>query len=126
MTAALALPAAKLALGAAGSLVSGLADALDPQKAKAKKQADDFETMFLEQVTERLFATSEDEGPMGENGTGGAVYRSMMTQQYAQQIQRAGGIGLSDQIMSDLLKMQESAGAAAPAATVQGVANVGR
>lgn len=124
MTAALALPAASLALDVAGKLVSGLTNALDPAKAKAKKQADEFETMFLEQVTDRLFATSEDEGPMGENGTGGGIYRSMMTQQYAKQIQRAGGIGLSDQIMSSLLQVQEQAGAAAT--TAQGIVNAGR
>lgn len=123
MTAALALPAAKLALNAAGSLVSGIADALDPAKAKIKKQADDFETMFLEQMTDKLFATTGEEGPLGENGTGGDVYRSMMTQEYARQIQRAGGIGLSSQIMSQMLQVQEQAGAAPPA---QGAANVGR
>ncbi len=125
MTAALAIPAARLALNAAGSLVSGLAEALDPQKAKAKKQADDFETMFLEQVTDRLFATSEDEGPLGENGAGGGVYRSMMTQEYARQIQRSGGIGLSEQIMRDLLQLQEKAGTASGAA-IQGAASVAR
>ncbi|RDJ27225.1 flagellar biosynthesis protein FlgJ [Bosea caraganae] len=122
MTAALALPAASFALGAAGKLIGGLTDALDPAKAKVKKQADDFESMFLEQVTDRLFATTEDEGPMGENGTGGGIFRSMMTQQYAKQIQRSGGIGLSDQIMRGLLQVQEQSGA--PAA--QGAANVSR
>ncbi|TCR63408.1 rod-binding protein [Bosea sp. BK604] len=124
MTAALALPAASLALDAAGKLISGITNALDPAKAKAKKQADDFESMFLEQMTERLFSTTDTEGPMGENGTGGGIYRSMMTQQYAQQMQRAGGIGLSDQIMRSLLQVQEQSGAAT--STVQGVANVGR
>lgn len=111
MTAALALPAANLALGVAGKVagkvVNGLAEALDPAKAKAKKQADDFETMFLEQFTERLFASSEGtEGPLGENGQGGGVWRSQLTQQYAKQIQKAGGIGLSDQIMRDLIGLQ--------------------
>lgn len=125
MSAALALPAAKLALGVAGSLLGGLTNALDPAKAKAKKQADDFETMFLEQVTERLAASAdtESEGPLGENGTGGGIYRSQLTQEYAKQIQRAGGIGLSDQIMRDLLKVQEQSSAAAQAGGVQ---NVGR
>lgn len=123
MTAALALPAASLALNVAGSLVNGVANALDPAKAKIKKQSDDFETMFLEQMTDKLFATTGDEGPLGENGTGGGVYRSMMTQEYARQIQRAGGIGLSSQIMSQMLQVQEQAGAAT---AVQGVANVGR
>ncbi|WP_439496723.1 rod-binding protein [Bosea sp. (in: a-proteobacteria)] len=115
MTAALALPAARLALNAAGSLIDGIAGALDPAKAKAKKQADEFETMFLEQMTDKLFATTENEGPLGENGTGGGVYRSMLTQEYARHLQKAGGIGLSDTIMRDLLQVQEQAGNAKPA-----------
>lgn len=130
MTAALALPAAKLALNAAGSVLDSVKNALDPAKAKAKKQADDFETVFLEQVTERLFQTPEGaEGPLGENGTGGGIYKSQLTQQYAKQIQRAGGIGLSDQILRDLLRVQEQtspAQAAGATAQATGAVNVGR
>ncbi|PTM42341.1 rod-binding protein [Bosea sp. 124] len=126
MTAALALPAAKLALGAAGSIVNGLANALDPAKAKAKKQADDFETMFLEQVTQQIMAAPQgSEGPLGENGIGGDIYKSQLTQQYAKQLQKAGGIGLSDQILRDLLRVQEQSGAASGTAQAGGVQNVG-
>ena len=124
MSATLAIPAAKLALGAASNVIGGLANALDPAKAKAKKQADDFETMFLEQVTQQLTATAPgSEGPLGENGIGGDIYKSQLTQQYAKQIQKAGGLGLSDQIMRDLLRVQEQA-STATAKTV-GVQNVG-
>lgn len=131
MSATLALPAAKLALNVASSLASGiaggLASALDPAKAKTKKQADDFETMFLEQVTDRLTASSETEGPLGENGTGGDIWRSQLSQQYAKQIQKAGGVGLSNQIMRDLLSMQEQTTAQATAVTsAAGAQNVGR
>lgn len=111
MSATLALPAAKLALNVASHVVDGIKNALDPVKAKAKKQADEFETVFLEQVTQQLFATPEGaEGPLAENGTGGGIYKSQLTQEYAKQIQKAGGLGLSDQIMRDLLRVQEQAG----------------
>lgn len=113
MTAALALPAAKLALGVAGQVVGkvadGIADALDPAKAKAKKQAEDFEAMFLEQMTQHLFADTGTEGPLGENGTGGDIWRSQLTQQYAKQIQKAGGVGVSDQILREMLSLQAQA-----------------
>jgi flagellar protein FlgJ len=119
MSANLALPAAKLALNAAGSLVSGLANALDPAKAKAKKQADDFETMFLEQVTQQIMAAPQgSEGPLGENGIGGDVYKSQLTQEYAKQIQKAGGLGLSDSILRDLLRVQEQAATSGAAQAV--------
>jgi Rod binding domain-containing protein len=130
MTAALALPAAKLALNVAGSVVDGIKNALDPAKAKARKQADDFETMFLEQVTQQLMATPEGaEGPLGENGTGGGIFKSQLTQEYAKHIQKAGGLGLSDQIMRDLLRVQEqSSGAVQASGAIQasGAAYVGR
>ncbi|MGO4403882.1 rod-binding protein [Bosea sp. RAF48] len=113
MTAALALPAANLALGIAGKVANGIADALDPAKAKLKKQADDFETMFLEQMTDRLTASDGTEGPLGENGTGGGIWRSQLSQQYAKQIQKAGGVGLSDQIMRDLINLQEQSASGA-------------
>lgn len=122
MSPTLALPAAKLALGVAGSLVNGIANALDPAKAKAKKQADDFETMFLEQVTQQLTAAPQgSEGPLGENGIGGDIYKSQLTQEYAKQIQKAGGIGLSDSILRDLLRVQEQSSGATAGGAAQAV-----
>ena len=118
MSAALAIPAAKLALGAAVNLASGIAGAFDAKAAKAKKTADEFETVFLENFTNSIMNSSETEGPLGENGTGGGVWRSQLTQQYAKQIQKAGGIGLSNQIMRDLINLQEQAAG--------GVQNAGR
>ncbi|HEY5795708.1 MAG TPA: rod-binding protein, partial [Bosea sp. (in: a-proteobacteria)] len=110
----MALPAVNMALNAAGSLVGGLAKALDPATAKAKKQADDFETMFLEQFTQQIMAAPQgSEGPLGENGVGGDIYKSQLTQEYAKQLQKAGGLGLSDTILRDLLRVQEQAAGAA-------------
>lgn len=106
MTAALALPAVNLAIGVAGKVVDGIASALDPAKAKAKKQADDFESMFLEQMTQHMFSGAGAEGPLGQNGAGGDVWRTQLTNQYAQQIQKSGGIGVSQQIMREMLNIQ--------------------
>src|SRR3954451_7048293 len=74
---------------------------------KAKKTAEDFETMFLEQTLERVFASSGTEGPLGDNGTGGAVYRSMLVKEYAGGIAKSGGVGIASQIYRELLKLQE-------------------
>lgn len=117
MSALLAAPAAKLAIGAATKLAGGIADALSSaQNTKAKKTADDFETVFLENFTQTMMSSSGTEGPLGENGTGGDVWRSMLTQEYAKQIQKSGGVGLSDQIMRDLIQVQASAGKSAASA----------
>ena len=75
---------------------------------KAKKTAQEFETMFLEQTLERVFASSGTEGPLGDNGTGGAVYRSMLVKEYAGNIARSGGVGIADQVYGEILKLQES------------------
>jgi flagellar protein FlgJ len=76
---------------------------------KAKKTAQEFETMFLEQTLERVFASSGTEGPLGDNGTGGAVYRSMLVKEYAGGIVKSGGVGIASQIHRELLKLQEAA-----------------
>jgi flagellar P-ring protein precursor FlgI len=69
----------------------------------------EFETMFLEQTLERVFASSGTEGPLGDNGTGGAVYRSMLVKEYAGGIAKSGGVGIASQIYRELLKLQEAA-----------------
>ena len=113
MSAILAAPAAKLAIGAAVNLAGGIVDALSSSQSKAKKTADDFEAVFLENFTQSVMSSNGTEGPLGENGVGGDVWRSMLTQEYAKQIQRAGGVGLSDQIMRDLIQVQAKASAGA-------------
>lgn len=112
----LALKAAKIAMPVVGSLakgattalsaLSGVAKADDAAKTKTKKTADDFETMFLEQMVDRMLTSQETEGPLGENGTGGDVWRSMLGKEYAKQIQKSGGVGISSQVMEAMIKMQ--------------------
>ncbi len=111
----MAAPLAGLALGAASKLAAGaagqLAKALQPSghnEAKARKTAQDFESMFLEQTLERLFASGGAEGPLGDNGAGGEVYRSMLVKEYAGTIAKSGGIGIADQVYREILQFQES------------------
>ena len=109
----MATPLAALANGAPGKLVAGRAGSISnalqpPGDPKARKTAQDFETMFLEQTLERLLASDETEGPLGDNGTGGAVYRSMLVKEYAGGIVKSGGVGIASQIHRELLKLQEA------------------
>ena len=88
---------------------ASIASALDPSaKNKALKTAQDFETMFLEQTLDRVFSASGTEGPLGDNGTGGAVYRSMLVKEYAGQIVKSGGVGIASRIYDEMLKLQEA------------------
>lgn len=112
----LAIKAAKIALPVIGSLAKGVTGALstvaqigqaaDPATAKIKKTADDFETLFLEQMVDRMVKSEDTEGPLGENGVGGDVWRSMLGKEYAKQIQKSGGVGISAQVMDAMLKLQ--------------------
>jgi peptidoglycan hydrolase FlgJ len=98
--------AAGLARSAIGALAGPgqKAQAVDP---KAKKTADDFERMFLEQSLERMFSSVGDDGPLGDNGTGGPIYRSMLVNEYAGNIVRSGGVGISAQVYGEIMRLQE-------------------
>jgi peptidoglycan hydrolase FlgJ len=104
MTGQLGLKAA----GIAADAVSGIAKKIsgtDPH-AKIKKTATEFETLFLEQMVDRMTKSEGTDGPLGENGTGGDVWRSMLSQEYAKQITKSGGVGISNQIMKSMIDLQ--------------------
>jgi flagellar protein FlgJ len=94
-------------LAKASRLGAALQTASDPRLAKAKASAQDFETMFLEDALGHVFASTNGDGPLGGNGVGGDVYKSMLVKEYAKTISKAGGVGISNQIYGELLKLQE-------------------
>lgn len=102
--------AAKAASTSANSRLAA-ASAKTPAEIKARKASNEFETMFLEQTLERLSASEGTDGPLGDNGTGGAVYRSMLTKEYAGQMAKSGGVGIADQVYREMIKMQEAGNA---------------
>ncbi|MGY2046915.1 rod-binding protein [Methylobacterium sp. JK268] len=99
---------------AAGQALAGVASAAlggaTAATAKIKKTSQDFESMFLEQTLDKLNGSTGTDGPLGENGTGGGVYRSMLNKEYAQGIVKSGGVGIGDQVMREMLRMQGAAG----------------
>jgi peptidoglycan hydrolase FlgJ len=107
----LAAPAAKLALGVAASAAGAIKNALSPQQAKTEKTAKDFESMFLENMLAQVFPQETGEGPLGENGTGGQIYRGMMVNELAKQVAKSGGVGISDTVYRQMLQMQERSNA---------------
>ena len=102
--ASLAANAAGIGTSVAGSAVDGVIKSAS--KAKAWKTATEFESMFLENSLDRLTQSDGTEGPLGENGTGGGVYRSMLTKDYATQIVKSGGVGIADSVFREIMKMQ--------------------
>lgn len=76
-----------------------------------RKTAQDFEAVFLETMFAPMFDGAGEEGPLGENGTGGATWRSMLTNEYARTFAKSGGVGIAEPVMAEMLRLQESAGA---------------
>lgn len=109
-------PLAMLGVSLAAKIAGGVADAASSAAKKPdqgiRKTADDFETMFLEQSVDRLVQGGGEDGPLGENGHGGAIYKSMLSKEYAKSIVKSGGLGISDQVYRQMLQMQEGPGGA--------------
>jgi Rod binding domain-containing protein len=92
-------PASKLATPGAPAAAS------DEQRAKAKDAADKFEGQFLSMMLQQMFQGVSTDGPFG-GGFGEEMFRSLMTDAMAKNMTKAGGVGLSDTIQREILKMQ--------------------
>jgi len=86
-----------------------LAEALtkvSPEKqAKAKASSQDFEAMFLNSMFSQMTSGIKGEGPFGDTQSTG-VWRSMLTDQYAKNFAKAGGIGVSTDVYRTLILQQ--------------------
>ena len=77
-------------------------------KAKAKTAAQSFESVFLNSMFEHMFTGIDGEGPFGGSGAT-KVWRSFLTDAYAKNFAKAGGIGIADQVYRSLMAHQEGA-----------------
>ncbi len=73
---------------------------------RMKETAQDFEAVFLSEMLRPMFANIEAEAPFG-GGAGEKIYRDMQVDEYGKAIAKAGGIGLADNILREMIKMQE-------------------
>lgn len=95
-----------------GLSLSSLGDAKAAQltnemkiKTKAKAAAQDFESMFLNNMFQQMQTGIEGDGPFGGSGAL-KVWRSFMTDQYAKTFAKAGGIGIANNVYQELLRHQ--------------------
>jgi Rod binding domain-containing protein len=100
-----------LAAGAAASVIGELV-ANAPKAAsaadKARATAQDFEAVFLNSMFQHMFTDVDGDSPLG-GGSGTAMWRSFLTDEYAKSFAKAGGIGLADHVYRALLAQQEAA-----------------
>ncbi|MEN3347292.1 MAG: peptidoglycan hydrolase FlgJ [Bradyrhizobium sp.] len=79
---------------------------VSPQaQAKAKATATDFESMFLNSMFSQMTTGLKGDGPFGDTvGTG--PWRSMLTDQYAKNFAKSGGVGISNDVFRSLILQQ--------------------
>lgn len=75
-------------------------------KVQAREAAEDFESVFIHQMMEFMWSGMETDGPFS-GGHSEGVFRSMLNEQYAENISESGGIGIADNVYREILKMQE-------------------
>lgn len=71
-----------------------------------RRTAEAFEASFLSQMMKPMFEGLSTEAPFG-GGAGEAAWRGFLVDAMAQQTVKAGGIGLADSVMAQMIKMQE-------------------
>ena len=72
---------------------------------KASEIAKEFEALFLQEMLQPIFNQIDTNGPFG-GGAAEAAFQPLLLQEYAQSISETGGIGVSDAIMNEILRMQ--------------------
>jgi Rod binding domain-containing protein len=72
----------------------------------ARKAAEDFEAVFINEFLGSMFDGLQTDGPFG-GGPGEQMFRSLMLDQYARKIAHSGGLGLADAVTRELTRIQE-------------------
>ncbi len=75
----------------------------DPEAA-----AKDFESFFIANMLDQMFAGLETDGMFG-GGEAEKTYRSMLHQEYGKAIADQGGVGVGKMVSSEIIRMQELA-----------------
>lgn len=79
--------------------------ALAKTKEAAKTVADEFEAMFIAQMLAPMFEALDTDGITG-GGSAERAFRPMLVNEYAKEMSQQGGIGIADQVYTEILRMQ--------------------
>ena len=74
-------------------------------RARMRQTAEEFEATFLSQMMKPMFEGLKTDGPFG-GGEAEGQWRSFMLDAMAKKTVAAGGIGLADTVMAEMIKMQ--------------------
>ena len=82
---------------------------------KVHDAAEKFEAFFISQMMEHMTAGVETD-PMFGGGHGEDMWKSMLNQEYGKGLAKSGKLGITDQVMKGMIKMQEERTTAARSA----------
>lgn len=83
----------------------GAPQTLQARRDAARSAANDFEAVFVAQMMEPMFKGVSTDGMFG-GGNGEQIFRSLMIQEVGKEISAGGGIGVSDAIYREMLRLQ--------------------
>ncbi|MDP1731297.1 MAG: rod-binding protein [Devosia sp.] len=89
------------------SIFSPAGQSQDPS-GRMRQQAEELEGVFLNTLMKEMFSSIDSEGDFG-GGFAEETWRGMQAEQFAASMAAAGGIGLADALMADLIALQEAA-----------------
>jgi len=104
MTDAIALPGAPLPLSTAPGGGRRPGSEIPDE---IRRAAEEFESVFLSEMLAPMFESLDTDG-LGGGGSGEQIFRPMLVERYAESISRAGGVGIADSIMRELMRLQET------------------
>jgi len=87
---------------------------IDP---KIQKVADDFEAMVIGEMLKPMFQALDVNG-LGGGGSGEAMFRPLLVDEYAKSMAKAGGIGVAAEVAREMMRLQGAS--AAPKETDNG------
>ena len=80
-------------------------------ESRIRQTAQQFEATFMAQMLRPMFEGLSTEAPFG-GGHAEETWRGFMIDEMGKQISRSGGIGLADQVMAEMIRMQAGQSAA--------------
>lgn len=97
------------------SIVPLAATQLPPERMlQLRQQAEELESIFLNTLMKQMFTSIKtDESAMG-GGFAEETWRGMQAEQMSAAVTRAGGIGLADALLPDLIAAQEASQTSRP------------
>jgi flagellar protein FlgJ len=84
-------------------------DPNSPTYLRLHQQAKDLESVFLTTLTKEMFSSVKTDDKSFGGGFAEETWRGMQAEQFAGAMADQGGIGLADQLMPTLLRLQEAA-----------------